>query len=49
MRVLFVSYVNTCTLQNKLTWGKKNYQHIMEFLINVHNLKKKKNVLKVPL
>ena len=39
MAILFASYVNICTLQNKLTW-ENNYQHMMEFLINVHILGK---------
>ena len=38
MRVLFASYVGTCTLRNKLTW-EKNYQHMIEFPINVHILR----------
>jgi hypothetical protein len=47
MRVLFASYIGICTLQKKLTW-EKNYQHMMEFLINVHILKNI-YVLEVPL
>ena len=47
MAILFASYVNICTLQNKLTW-ENNYQHMMEFLINIHILKYI-YVLEVPL